>query len=115
MLEIVAGIVIGPSVLGWVEPDIALQILSVVGLSLLLFLSGLEVDLDRFRGRFLQRSLLCLGVSFSLSLVVSFVLAPIGIVEAPVFVAIVLFATSLGLVLLVLKVRARAPRRSVSS
>jgi Kef-type K+ transport system membrane component KefB len=103
VLEIVAGIVIGPSVLGWVEPNVAIQILSLVGLSFLLFLSGLEVDLDRFRGRFLQRSMFGLGVSFALSLIVALVLASIGLVESYLFVAIVLLATSLGLVVPVLK------------
>ena len=52
-LEIVAGIVLGPSVLGWVKVDLPLAILSVFGLAFLLFLSGLEVDLERLRGRLL--------------------------------------------------------------
>jgi Kef-type K+ transport system membrane component KefB len=103
VLEIVAGIVIGPSVLGWVEPDVAIEILSVVGLSFLLFLSGLEVELDRFRGDFLQRSLLGLGFSFVLSVVVGVVLERIGLTESSLFVAIVLLATSLGLIVPVLK------------
>ena len=103
VLEIVAGIVIGPSVLGWVEPDIVIEVLALVGLSFLLFLSGLEVELDRFRGHFLKRSLLGMGVSFLLSLIVGLGLAGIGLVESSLFIAIVLLATSLGLVVPVLK------------
>ena len=50
VLEIVLGIVIGPSGLGWVTPDLPVSILALVGLSFLLFLSGLEIDIERLRG-----------------------------------------------------------------
>ncbi len=40
VLEIVAGIIIGPSVLGWVKVDLPISILSVLGLAFLLFLAG---------------------------------------------------------------------------
>jgi Kef-type K+ transport system membrane component KefB len=103
VLEIVAGIVIGPSILGWVERDVAIDILGLVGLGFLLFLAGLEVELDRFRGRFLQRSVLALALSFALSLLAGFGLYAAGLVETPLFVAIILLATSLGLVVPVLK------------
>ena len=51
---IVLGIVIGPSVLGWVKPDLPVSILTLVGLAFLLFLSGLEIDVQRLRGRVLK-------------------------------------------------------------
>src|SRR5215472_15121043 len=47
VLEIVAGILIGPSVLGWVKVDLPISTLSILGLRFLIFLSGLEVDLQR--------------------------------------------------------------------
>jgi len=53
VLEIVAGIVLGPSVLGWVRVDVPLQVLALLGLAFLLFLAGLEIDLQRLRGRLL--------------------------------------------------------------
>ena len=52
-LEIVLGIVVGPSGLGWARPDLPVSILALVGLAFLLFLSGLEVDVARLRGRIL--------------------------------------------------------------
>src|SRR3954451_12459785 len=54
VLEIVAGIVIGPAGLGWVEIDEPIEVLSLIGLAFLLFLAGLEVDLSRLRGRTLK-------------------------------------------------------------
>ena len=45
--EIVAGIVIGPSLLGWVEPGDAFRLLAEIGIILLLFEVGLETDMQR--------------------------------------------------------------------
>ncbi len=41
VLEIVAGIVVGPQVLGWVEVDLPVSIVALLGLAFLLFLAGL--------------------------------------------------------------------------
>jgi Kef-type K+ transport system membrane component KefB len=51
VVEIVAGIAVGPSGLGWVELDQPLEVMSLVGLAFLLFLAGLEIDFERLRGR----------------------------------------------------------------
>jgi Kef-type K+ transport system membrane component KefB len=51
LVEIVAGVVMGPTVLGWVHPDDVVRALAVLGLSFLLFLGGFEVDARCFRGR----------------------------------------------------------------
>jgi len=45
--EICAGIIIGPSLLGWVEPSEAFRLLAEIGIILLLFEVGLETDLQR--------------------------------------------------------------------
>jgi Kef-type K+ transport system membrane component KefB len=47
VLEIVAGIVVGPSVLGWVEVDGTIAVMATLGLAFLLFLGGLEVDFSQ--------------------------------------------------------------------
>lgn len=47
--ELVAGVVLGPAVLGLVEPEPALRLLAEVGVVLLMFLAGLETDVDEFR------------------------------------------------------------------
>src|SRR2546430_10485139 len=66
VLEIVLGIVIGPSGLGCVHVDLPITILSLVGLAFLLFLAGLVIDLDRLRGRVLRVTALGFRVSFGL-------------------------------------------------
>jgi Kef-type K+ transport system membrane component KefB len=103
VLEIVAGIAVGPAGLGWVSPDDAIGVLSLFGLALLLFLAGLEIDPARLRGRFLGLSAAGFAVSFSIALVAAGLLRAAGIAGSPLFVAITLTATSLGLVIPVLK------------
>ena len=50
VLEILAGIIIGPSVLGIVHVDQTIQVISVIGLAFLLFLAGLEIDFTEAAG-----------------------------------------------------------------
>jgi Kef-type K+ transport system membrane component KefB/predicted amino acid-binding ACT domain protein len=47
--EIVAGIVIGPSMLGWIDPTDAIRVLAEVGVIILLAEVGLEMDLNELR------------------------------------------------------------------
>jgi Kef-type K+ transport system membrane component KefB len=99
VLEIVAGILVGPSVLGWVQVDATIEVLATIGLGFLLFLGGLEVDFRRLRGPVLRLTAAGYAVSFALAVVVSIVLG----VQTPLLVAIALSATSLGVLIPVLK------------
>jgi Kef-type K+ transport system membrane component KefB len=101
--EIVAGIVIGPSVLGLVEIDATIEVLALVGLAFILFLSGLEIDFDQLRGRPLRLAAAGWAVSFGIAVLVGFALQAAGVVDTPLLVAIILCATSLGVVVAVLK------------
>jgi Kef-type K+ transport system membrane component KefB len=103
VLEIVAGIVLGPSVLGWVKIDLPISILSVLGLAFLLFLAGLEVELERLRGRLLMHVGLAFLLSFGLALLAGYGLYVAGQVLSPLLIAIILVATGLGVVIPVLK------------
>jgi len=103
VLEIVAGIIIGPSVLGWVRVDLPLSILSMLGLAFLLFLAGLEVELERLRGRLLVFVGSGFLLSFGLALLVGYGLYLAGQVVSPLLIAIILVATGLGIVIPVLK------------
>jgi Kef-type K+ transport system membrane component KefB len=103
VLEIVAGIVVGPALLGWVSVDAPVRVFSTFGLAFLLFLAGLEIDFSRLRGRVLRVALGAFGVSLAIALVVGLGLKAGGLVQQPLFAAIVLSATSLGVLVPVLK------------
>lgn len=103
VLEIVAGIVLGPAGLGWVKVDLPIQIMALIGLAFLLFLAGLEIEFDRLKGRLLKLSGLSFLVSFGLALLLSFSLMAVGLIRAPLFIAIVLSATALSVLIPALK------------
>ncbi|HEX2302950.1 MAG TPA: cation:proton antiporter [Gaiella sp.] len=103
VLEILLGIVIGPQVLGWANVDEPVRVLALVGLAFLLFLSGIELDLRRVRGRVLRLTSVGFALSFALALVVGFGLDAAGFVRSPLMIAIILSATGLGIILPILK------------
>jgi Kef-type K+ transport system membrane component KefB len=103
VLEILAGIVIGPSVLGIVEVDESVQVIALLGLAFLLFLAGLEIEFEELRGQVLRVTLMGFALSFVIALLVALLLKGTGLIETPLLVAIILCATSLGVLIPVLK------------
>jgi len=103
VVEILAGIVLGPSLMGWLRVDLPVQILSLIGLAFLLFLAGMEISFERLRGRILKLTGLAFLVSIGLALISGSGIGALGLVGSPLLLAIILLATSLGLVIPVLK------------
>jgi Kef-type K+ transport system membrane component KefB len=103
VLEIVAGIVVGPSLLGIVEVDEAIEVVALIGLGFVLFLAGLEIEFEKLRGKVLRLTALGFALSFGIAVVVGLGLSAAGLVETPLLVAIILCATSLGVIVPVLK------------
>jgi len=103
VLEIIAGIVIGPSVLGIVQVDEAVSVIALLGLAFLLFLAGLEIEFDKLRGQVLRLTLMGFAISFAIAVVVALGLKASGLIETPLLIAIILCATSLGVLIPVLK------------
>src|SRR5919201_745115 len=103
VLEIVAGIVIGPSILGIAEVDETVQVVALLGLGFVLFLAGLEIELEKLRGPVLKLSAAGFALSFAIALLVAVGLDAAGLVDTPLLVAIILCSTSLGVLIPVLK------------
>ena len=103
VLEVIAGIVIGPSVLGWVRIDAPVQVLRDLGLGMLLFLAGLEIDVESLRGSLGRLAGLAFAGSAVLGVACGFALSATGPTSRPLFLAIVLMSTSAGLLLPLLK------------
>ncbi|MFJ9871184.1 cation:proton antiporter [Streptomyces sp. NPDC101165] len=103
VLEIVAGIVLGPSGLGWIRADLPVQIVALLGLAFVLFLAGLEIDVHRLRGRLLGSALLGYVITVVLGVAAGVAFRAAGWVHSPVLIAVTLSATSLGLVVPVLQ------------
>ena len=102
-LEVIAGILIGPSVLGWVRIDAPVQVLSDLGLGMLLFLAGLEIDIERLRGPLARLAVSAFAVSAVLALLCAYAFRLAGQAKQPLLLAIILMSTSTGLLLPLLK------------
>jgi len=109
--EIAVGILIGPSAFNLMGPDATLEFLAEIGLALLMFLSGLEVDFSLFTkkpmGAVRFRPKLIAASSFILTLIlagaIGMFLVQRGIARDPVMIALILSTTSLGVVVPILK------------
>ena len=103
VLEVLAGILIGPALLGWVHVNAPIQVLSDLGLGMLLFLAGLEIDIESLRGPLGRLAGRAFGASVLLGLACGLALSLAGTGGRPVFLAVVLTSTSAGLLLPLLK------------
>ena len=102
--ELLAGVVLGPSLLGWVEPLEAIRLLAEIGIILLLFEVGLGTDVRRLVNSG-KKSIVVALSGFLCPLVFGFVLG-YGVLDLPVLVALfiggTLTATSIGITVRVL-------------
>ncbi len=94
VFEIVLGILVGPSVLGWVPSSDALHAVGQFGLAFLFFMAGNEIDFHAIRGRPLRRASLGWLISLVAGVLIGVLLAPDPI--AGVYVGIALCSTALG-------------------
>ncbi|ANJ26837.1 cation:proton antiporter [Agromyces aureus] len=101
VFEIVLGIVLGPDVLGWIRPDDFVKLLSDLGLAMLFFLAGNEIDFRTIRGRPLSRAAIGWIVSLAAGFGIAVLLAPD--LPAAAFIGIALTSTALGTVMPILR------------
>lgn len=103
VFEIALGIVIGPAVLGIAHPDSVIVALEEMGLSYLMFLAGLELDLPRIRGRSLKLAGTGWIISLALAMLIASALTVIGTVIDAVVIGLALTTTALGMLLPILR------------
>ncbi|MFF1879147.1 cation:proton antiporter [Leifsonia sp. NPDC058230] len=101
VFEIVLGLLVGPSVLGWIPKTDALDFLANFGLAFLFFMAGNEIDFAAIKGRPLRRASLGWVVSLVVGVGLGILLAPDVI--AGVYVGIALTSTALGTLMPVLR------------
>jgi Kef-type K+ transport system membrane component KefB len=101
--ELTLGIVVGPQVLGLAERDALIDVLAEFGLAFLFFLAGMEVELDRIRGRLGAVAAGAWGVSLVIAVLVATGLWALDVVAGPVLVALALSTTALGALVPILK------------
>ena len=102
VILIVGGILVGPQVLGWADPD-SIELISNVGLGFLFLLAGYELELGLFRERAGRLALTSWLVTAVIAIAVTGALAAAGFVQAFVPIAIGLTTTALGTLLPILR------------
>ncbi|RMF50908.1 MAG: hypothetical protein D6755_00480 [Anaerolineae bacterium] len=116
--EILAGVIIGPSLFNILEHSLTLDFLGDIGLAFLMFLAGLEIDLETIlpkqdsepRPNYLRQAGVVYFFTLLLALPAAYLLQGIGLQANPLLLVFVLSATSLGVLLPILKERDLLPR-----
>lgn len=100
VFELVLGIVVGPSVLGWAQPADFVHTLSQFGLAMLFFVAGTEIEFGALTGRTGRGAIFGWLVSIAAGVALGWTLAP-G--ETAVILGIALASTALGTLLPILR------------
>jgi Kef-type K+ transport system membrane component KefB len=101
VLELVLGIVIGPQLLG-VEVTPPISFFASLGLGLLFFFAGYELDLQRIAGRPLRLALAGWAMSLAIAYTIGGALAAAGVVLSLLFTGSALVTTAIGTLLPIL-------------
>jgi Kef-type K+ transport system membrane component KefB len=102
VLEILLGILIGPDLLGFADPDKFLDFFSNLGLAMLFFFAGYEIDFERIRGSPLRLALLGWLLSLVLAYSLGGLLTLTGLVLSLLFTGSALATTAIGTLIPVL-------------
>lgn len=102
VIELVLGILLGPSVLNAVHVSPVISALSDLGLSFLMFLAGFELELQRIRGRPVALAGAGWLISLALAFGAAFALVSTGLALDTLIVGLALTTTALGTLLPVL-------------
>lgn len=100
-----AGVLLGPEALGWISVDDSIALLSELGLGLLFFLAGMELEQRAIRGQSGKLAAIGWGISLVVASLAAIVMTAAGNIHDTVGVAIALTSTALGTLLPMLRDR----------
>ncbi|WP_237719640.1 cation:proton antiporter [Salinibacterium sp. PAMC 21357] len=108
VFELLLGILIGPSVLGWVGDSEFVEQLSDFGLAMLFFMAGNEIRLSAIRGRNGRRASLGWLIGLAAGVAIGFLIEPSF---GAVVIGIALCSTALGAIMPILRDAGELPTR----
>jgi Kef-type K+ transport system membrane component KefB len=103
VLELVMGILIGPEVLGFAHTDDFVDFFANLGLGMLFFFAGYEIDFERIKGRPMQLGALGWLVSVALAYAIGGILAAAGIVVSYLYTGSAMATTAIGTLIPILR------------
>src|SRR4051794_9539810 len=102
VVELALGVLVGPQVLDLARVDGFTEFFADLGLGMLFFFAGYEIDLARIRGRPLRLGLYGWAMSLAIAYAIGGALAAAGVVVSLVYVGSALATTAIGTLLPVL-------------
>jgi Kef-type K+ transport system membrane component KefB len=111
VIELLLGIVVGPDLLGIAQPDDFTDFFANLGLGMLFFFAGYEIDFRRISGQPLRLAVLGWLLSLLLAYTVGGLLALAGIVLSLVYTGSALATTAIGTLIPVLRDAGELPTR----
>jgi len=96
VLELVLGILIGPDVLDIAQDDDFIDFFSSLGLGMLFFFAGYEIDFERIKGAPLKLAIIGWVISLALAYAIGGLLAAAGIVLSLLFTGSAMATTAIG-------------------
>ena len=103
VVELMLGIVVGPDVLGIAESDDFIEFFSNLGLGMLFFFAGYEIDFERIRGQPLKLGALGWLLSLALAYGIGGALAAAGVVLSYLYTGSALATTAIGTLIPILR------------
>ncbi|NJA06425.1 cation:proton antiporter [Methylococcaceae bacterium WWC4] len=102
--EMLLGMIIGPHIFNWVSPDGLVGMLGELGLTFLLFMVGMEINLGEIQGKPLTLAIGGWFLSFTVAMACMSVVHAIGLIQAPpLLAAVALSTTALGVLAPILR------------
>ena len=101
--EIAFGVLLGPDVLGWVSEDGLVALLANLGLAMLMFFAGYEIDFARMRGGSAGLALRVWVLSLVIGLGIGAMLHLAGLPDSGLVIGLALTTTALGALVPILK------------
>ena len=102
VIELVLGVLVGPQLLDIAHVDDFTDFFADLGLGMLFFFAGYEIDIDRIRGNPLRLGVLGWLLSLALAYSLGGILAALGVVISLVYVGSALATTAIGTLIPVL-------------
>lgn len=103
VLMLLLGVVVGPHVLDVLRPEAPLIAMGFYGTCALFFMAGMELDLERVRGRPLALAFRGWLLSVAVGLLAAAILNQLPMTRSPLFLAIALSTSALGFLVPILR------------
>ena len=103
VLELVLGILIGPHVLGLAHTDDFVEFFSNLGLGMLFYFAGYEIDFQRIKGRPLALGAWAWLLSVGLAFGIGGALYGLGVIVSPLYTGAAMATTAIGTLIPILR------------